>query len=462
MTNSLTYLNNVYRQQLYFFNSGATKGYEFRRAQLQQLKSCIKKNEAAILEALQKDLNKSAFEGYVTEIGTVYEEINFALKNLRKWMRPKRVNTPLPLMPSSSRIYSEPLGVVLIIAPWNYPLQLNLSPLVAAIAAGNTVILKPSELAVNTEALLISLIAENFDPAYISVTTIDGPTMSNSFIKANALGHIVYTGGEAVGKIIMAAAAEQLTPVTLELGGKSPCIITKSAKLDNAANKVVWSKFTNAGQTCVAPDYLLVHSLVYDRFIDKLKTAIVKMYGKDAEENPEYPRIINTRHTERIIALIEKEKLLYGGNYNVASRYIEPTLLSENETESAIMRSEIFGPLLPIFKYESELDIVNIVSENKNPLALYIYGEDQKEIDFVIEKIPFGGGCINNGLIHVGNVHLPFGGIGSSGIGAYHGQYGFERLSHKKAVMRTATWFDIPVLYPPFKNKLKWVKKLIK
>ena len=462
MANSLIHLNDIYNKQQLFFNSGVTKSYDFRLNQLQKLKNCIKNHESEILEALQKDLNKSAFEGYVTEIGMVYEEINFAIKSLKKWMKPKRANTPLSLMPSSSKIYSEPLGIVLIIAPWNYPFQLNIAPLIAAISAGNTVILKPSELAVHTEHLLLNLITKHFDEAYIAVTTIDGPTLSNGFIRENTLGHIIYTGGSDVGKLIMDAAANQLTRVTLELGGKSPCIVTKSARLDNAANKVVWSKFTNAGQTCVAPDYLLVHAEIYDDFITKLANSIVRMYGTDAKESHEYPRIINTKHTERLAGLIDKGKLLYGGDYNIAERYIAPTLLAEENTTSAIMQNEIFGPLLPVFKYETEQDIFDIVNKHKNPLALYVYSEDQKEIDNIIKNIPFGGGCINNGLIHVGNVHLPFGGIGNSGTGVYHGKHGFDRLSHKKAIMRTASWFDIPVLYPPFKNKLKWVKKLIK
>lgn len=455
-------IETLYRDQQSFFKSGVTRPYAFRKAQLNVLKQAIKRNEQALLEALEKDLHKSSFESFGTEIGLVYEEINYAIKNLRQWMQPERVSTPLLFFPSSSKIYHDPLGTVLIISPWNYPFNLLIAPLVAAIAAGNTILLKPSELACETEIVINMLIAATFEKEYICTINGPGHLVVSSLIEKYRLDHICFTGSIQVGKKIMEAAAKQLTPVTLELGGKSPCIVAADANLDFAAKKIAWSKWVNAGQTCVAPDYLLVHEKVKDKLIEKLVAATEKMFGKNAQQSKDYPRMINGKRWEIVAAYLAEGNIVYGGHHDASDRYISPTLVDGINDESKLMQEEIFGPVLPVITYKEDGEVLRWVDKNPCPLACYIYTERKGTAQFFLENIRFGGGCINNGLVHLGNPALPFGGVGNSGMGQYHGKEGFASFTHKKSVLKSPGWFDLPLWYPPYKNHIRFLKKLMK
>lgn len=414
------------------------------------------------MQALYADLKKNKEESWVTEVGFVLAEMRHTLNHLRRWMKPQRVATNLLNFPGRSFIYKEPFGVVLIIGPWNYPLQLLFTPLVGAIAAGNCVVLKPSEFAPATAAVMKKLIEESFSEDYILFVEGDGADVVPAMMKAFRFDHVFYTGSTPVGKLIYEMAASQLTPVTLELGGKSPCVVESDADIKVAARRIAVTKFSNAGQMCVAPDYVLVHQSVKDDFVAAMKISIKKFFSEDAATSYSYGKIINEKNFNRLVAYLQQGKILYGGKYDAATNYIEPTLLDDVSIDSAVMSEEIFGPLLPIIPFDTFEEAKQIINRNANPLAFYVFtGSTEKEKRW-LTQIPFGGGCVNNASWHLTNFNLPFGGRGNSGIGAYHGKYSFDVFSHQKAVMKTPAWFDPSIKYPPFKGKLKWFKKLIR
>lgn len=452
---SLTLLRNYY-------SSHATKPYAFRKKQLQLLKQILLASEKEIEQALYSDLKKSAEETYATETGLVLMEINVALKNLRHWMEPVAVPTNLVNLPSSSRIYRDPLGVVFIIAPWNYPLQLLLIPLVGAIAGGNCVVLKPSEFSPATAALIEKLITQNFPPAYIRVVKGDGAEVVPAMMRNFRFDHVFYTGSIPVGKIIYQMAAEKLVPVTLELGGKSPAIVCADADINIAAKRIAFGKFINTGQTCIAPDYVLVHNSVKEKFTDKLKNAVIKFYSNDASNNYDYGRIINTKRFEKLVSYLDNGKVVTGGKYDSEKLFIEPTVLNDVPASAPVMQEEIFGPVLPVIGYNTTEEAIKIVEGNATPLAFYLFTNSKQEESEWIDKVSFGGGCINNADWHFTNHNLPFGGVGSSGTGAYHGKYSFDTFTRAKAVMKTPTWFDPAFKYPPLKGRLKLFKWFIR
>lgn len=439
------------------FQSGATRSYQFRKMQLKKLKSIVHDNEEAIIKALGQDLHKPVFESFTSEIGLLYAEIDDALKHLKKWMKPKRVSTPIIHFPTSSRIYPEPLGVVLIIGPWNYPFQLLMAPLVAAISAGNCAVLKPSEETPATSALIRKMIEENFDSHFLSVIEGVGAEVVPEAVKAFRFDHIFFTGSVPVGKKIYEMAAQQLIPVTLELGGKSPVIVDSTADLKVSARRVAWSKFFNAGQTCVSPDYLIVDANVKDQFIALFKNAVREFYGDDPQQSPDYARIINPKRMKVLKQYLDEGEIMMGGKYVDDELYFAPTLLHKVSFDHKVMQEEIFGPVLPVLTFENKEEINAIIARNPYPLSLYLYSKDKKMEKKIINEIQFGGGVINNGLIHLSNAELPFGGVGYSGIGSYHGKSGFMAFSHQKSMSKTRFYYDNPVKYPAYK---KWKIKI--
>jgi aldehyde dehydrogenase (NAD+) len=452
----------ILQQQQAFFNSRTTYPYAFRVKQLEALKQALYTHENQIYEALYEDLKKNKEECWVTEIGFTIAEINNAIKNLKKWMKPSRVKTNLLNFPSKSYILAEPLGVVLIIGPWNYPLQLLLAPLVGAIAAGNCAVLKPSEMAPATAAILEKIIKSAFEPQYITLIQGEGSVIIPAMMDHFRFDHVFYTGSTQVGRIIYQMAASKLVPVTLELGGKSPCIIEKDADTKVAAKRIALTKFSNAGQMCVAPDYLLVHEDVKEQLISDLKKQIDAFYNAENVRDYHFGKIINERSFLRLQDYLRAGKVIYGGGSNATTQFIEPTLLEHVSPEDPVMQEEIFGPLLPIISWKEDPEVYQHISFNNNPLALYVFTSDKRKADKWMTTIPFGGGCINNASWHLTNHHLPFGGRGNSGIGAYHGQFSFEAFSHKKAIMHTPTWLDPSIKYPPFRGKLNLFKKVIR
>lgn len=443
-------------QQRTFFAEGNTKSYDFRLERLRKLQEVIEAHEEAIIEALQKDFKKAPFETYATEIGFVLGEIEHARSNLASWMGAKKVGGSLLNFPSGSYIYSEPYGICLILGAWNYPLQLTFGPLVGAIAAGNCAIVKPSELAAHTSAVMAKMIGENFDEAHVKVA--EGGREVAEKLLAEKLDYIFFTGSVRVGKIVMQAAAQHLTPVTLELGGKSPCIVDKTANLDLAAKRIAWGKFLNGGQTCVAPDYLLVHKAVKPRFMQLFKDHLQAMYGNDPAQSPDYPRIINDDHYKRLVGYLKNGRVLAGGETNDKDRYIAPTVLDQVSWDSPVMQEEIFGPILPIVEFETIKEATQHIAHHPKPLALYLFSEDADNQKYITENVSFGGGCINDTVAHLVNTNMPFGGVGDSGIGSYHGRSSFQTFSHQKSVMKKATWLDVPLRYAPYKGKMKWLK----
>lgn len=443
------------------YDSGATLSYEFRKGQLNALKKAIIKYEEEIAIALYKDLKKSKEEAWATETGLLMAELNNAIDNLYKWMKPRKVSSGLATFPSSAKIYKDPLGVVLIIAPWNYPLQLLLIPLIGAIAAGNCAVLKPSELAPATENVITKIIEEIFPDNYVKVTTGDGSQIVPALMNQFKFDHIFYTGGKTVGKIIYKLAANDLIPVTLELGGKSPCIVYADANVKVAAKRIVLGKFLNAGQTCIAPDYILVEEKLKDMLLDELKNAIQKFYTNDPATSQDFGKIINADRFKRLAGYLKKENIFYGGQNNEDTLYIEPTILSNVSMDDDVMKEEIFGPVLPVLTFNTTEQAVEIVAQNKNPLAFYLFTTNRKTEKEWIKKTAFGGGCINNTVWHFTNDSMPFGGIGNSGTGAYHGKNTFDVFTHLKPVLKTSTAIDPSLKYPPFKGKMKWIKKLI-
>lgn len=445
-----------------FYYTGATKSPEFRKEMLTKLRTAIIENEDMILEALEKDLGKSSFEAYVTEIGFVLSSITQMLKNVDAWMKPESAKTPVHLQPAKSFVVREPYGSVLIIGPFNYPFQLVMEPLVGAIVGGNCAIVKPSEFATNTVKVVNKIITETFPPDYIRV--VEGERDETSALIHAPFDYIFFTGSVAVGKVVMKAAAERLTPVTLELGGKSPTIVDQTANLVNAAERIVWGKFLNTGQTCVAPDYLLVHHSVKAEFIEKLKETIHKFYGENPSESKDYGHIINERQFDRLSGIIEKEwpQIIHGGDFDRSSLYIEPTILDRVTWTSRSMEEEIFGPILPIIEYDNLADAIHRIRQLPKPLAAYMFTENEEAANYFIESLPFGGGCINDTVSHVGNTNLPFGGVGSSGMNAYHGKASFDVFTHAKAIMQRSTKIPMKLAFPPYTNKLKLVKPLIR
>jgi aldehyde dehydrogenase (NAD+) len=444
------------------FDSGVTRDYAWRRQQLLRLRQAIIDREDTIAAALHTDLNKGREETYATETGLVLAEIRFLLKHLRSWMRPQSVGTNLVNLPAASRIYHDPLGVILIVAPWNFPFQLSLLPLAAAIAAGNTVVLKPSEMAPATAAVIAGLLGEIFPADMVRVIQGDGATIVPDLIRGFRFDHIFFTGSIPVGRSIYRMAAEQLVPVTLELGGKSPVIVAADADAAVTARRIIVGKFANAGQTCIAPDYLLVHAEKSDELLHHLRRTLTGFYGPHPENSPDYGRIINEKRFDTLVRYLSDGKIVHGGAHDRAARYIAPTLLTEVSPEAPVMQDEIFGPLLPIFIWRTMEEALALIRRHPDPLAFYLFAKDKRLQRQWVDALPFGGGCINNTDWHFTNPHLPFGGIGNSGIGAYHGKYSLERFSHAKAVMRSYTFIDPRVKYPPFKGKMKWFRIFIR
>ncbi len=450
-------MEQLVRDQRTFFNSNATKGVAFRIERLNRLRSVLKANEAAIFSAIHSDYRKSAFDSFLTECLVVYDDLEAAIRNVSGWAETKRVRTNLLNWPASSRIIPEPLGVTLVIGAWNYPIQLSLAPVVASMAAGNTVVLKPSELCPATSRLLATLVSENFDARYFTV--VEGGIPETTALLAQHFDKIFFTGSTTVGRIVYQAAAKHLTPVTLELGGKSPVIVTADADLDVSIQRLVWAKFLNAGQTCIAPDYVLVHKSVEKAFIEKTKQAIKAAHL--SIENGNYVQIINERNTTRILGLIDPAKVVFGGEHNLAERYIAPTVMAGVEFTDRIMSEEIFGPILPVLCYTDLDAAIAEIKARPKPLSLYLFTNDNATREKVLREVSFGGGCVNDAIMHISNGHLPFGGVGGSGMGRYHGEAGFQAFSHFKSVLDKPTWFEAGVKYfphTPFKLKmLRWL-----
>jgi aldehyde dehydrogenase (NAD+) len=431
-----------------------------RKEKLKKFSHVISLHENDIIEALHKDFGKPAFEAYLTEINVVQSDLKDTIKNIHAWAKPKKVRASILNFPSSDYIYTEPYGKTLIISPWNYPFQLAICPLIAAYAAGNSIVLKPSELTPHTSSLISKIIRETFDVKEVVAVLGDAEIAKSQLAKR--WDYIFFTGSPAVGKEIAKAAAGNLTPVTLELGGKNPCIIDKNANLQIAAKRIVWGKFINAGQTCIAPDYLLIHKGVKTKFIRLLQQEIINAYGEDPKLSPDFTRIINKKHFFRLVGMIDEAKTITGGIHDEESLYIAPTLIDEPSFDSAIMKDEIFGPLLPLISYENESDLEKIISKYEKPLSLYVFTDDKAFAERAIRKFSFGGGCINDTVVHFSNKRLPFGGVGNSGMGAYHGKKSYDTFSHQKAIVKKATWLDIPLRYAPYGNKLKLIRKLLK
>lgn len=453
---ALTEIQTIIEKQRNFFLEGKTLEYSFRLQQLKLLKQVIKAHEKEILEALKTDLNKAEFEGYATEVGFTYEELNHAINHLKSWMRPKTVWTPLTQFWAVSKIYPKPYGVTLIIAPWNYPFQLLFAPLIGAISSGCTAVLKSSELAPATSAIAKKLISKYFQPEYIAL--VEGGIETSQHLLQQKWDLIFFTGSTQVGRIVMQAAAQHLTPVVLELGGKSPCIVDETAHLEFAARRIVWGKLVNAGQTCVAPDYLLVHESVKQPLIQKIIENIKKSYGEDPSKSPDYPRIINEKHFIRLSNYLKDGNIIFGGQTDIQSRYIAPTLMDNVNPESPVMQDEIFGPILPILTYKHLQEAINFINSRPKPLALYLFTNSLENEKMVLKYTDSGGGCINDCLVHLAPQDLPFGGVGESGMGNYHGKASFDAFSHPRGVLKKTNLFDIPIRYAPYLDKIKLLK----
>ncbi|MDG4657494.1 aldehyde dehydrogenase [Ectobacillus antri] len=452
-------IQELIAQQRAYYHSGQTRALPIRLLQLQKLYDGIQTYETKILDALKQDLNKSQFEAYVTEIGYTLKEISFVKKHLGRWMKPQKVKGTLLQAGGKGRIVPEPYGVTLIIAPWNYPFQLAMAPLIGAIAAGNTAIVKPSELTPHVSAVIAELLREVYAEEYIAV--VEGGVEISTELLAQPFDHIFFTGSVAVGKIVMEAAAKRLTPVTLELGGKSPCIVHDDANLEVAARRIVWGKFVNAGQTCVAPDYVYVHKHVKDKLIALIREEIQKQYANPLQGEG-YVRIVSERHFQRLASFLTNGNVLAGGKVNQEKLIIEPTLLGNVTWDDAVMQEEIFGPILPMFEYEDLDRVIQTILQHPKPLALYAFTESKRVEDEIVTRISYGGGCINDTIFHLGSPYLPFGGVGESGMGSYHGEYSFRAFSHYKSVLRQSSKFDLKFRYYPSESALKFIRKLLK
>lgn len=451
-------IQEIVSKQKAFFKTQQTKNLRFRKMYLEKLRDLILENENLLYEAIYKDFGKSKFDTFTTEISFVLNDIEYYLKNLKSLSKPKKVRTNLANQFGKSRIHNEPLGNILVIGAWNYPYQLSLSPIVAALAAGNCCILKPSEIAENTMKVMAKIINENFPPEYLYV--YEGGIDETTELLKLKFDKIFFTGSTKIGNIVYKAAAENLTPVVLELGGKSPAIITKDADLEVAAKRIVWGKFLNAGQTCVAPDYLLVEESIQEQFLEMLRKNIQQFKYEPQSEH--YTKIINQKNFQRLIKLIDQDKIYFGGNSDEENRYIEPTILTNINWKDEVMQEEIFGPILPVISFTNFNLILNEIIELEKPLSAYLFTNNSEEKENFKNKISFGGGCINDVIMHLGNENLPFGGVGNSGIGNYHGKFGFETFSHQKAVLERSTWGEPNIKYPPYsEKKLSWIKRLM-
>ncbi|WP_422859899.1 aldehyde dehydrogenase [Flagellimonas sp. S174] len=449
-------IKNLVESQKRFFASQQTKEVGYRKKYLKKLYKALIANEDDICDAIYNDFKKPKFESLVSETQIVLAELKYIIHHLDEWTRPERVSGPLANIPSSNWLYHEPYGTVLIISPWNYPFMLAISPLIGALAAGNTAVLKPSELSPNTSRIILKLLEEVFPSEYVSV--VEGGVDVSQELLYHRWDYIFFTGSSQVGKIIYKKAAEHLTPVTLELGGKNPCIVDETAAISLAAKRIAWGKFMNAGQTCVAPDYILVHESVKDGFVDALKENIRKFYGNPIETSKDFARITTKKHYQSLKDLMKGHTILFGGGHKDDTQYIEPTLIDEPDLESTLMQGEIFGPILPILSYGSEEELERIILRYEKPLSLYVFSKRKKFQQKIINDYGFGGGSINDVVMHIANKNLPFGGVGDSGIGGYHGKHSFKLFSHKKAIVKKPNWGDVPFRYPPYNLPERWIK----
>ena len=452
-----TSIEELVKKQRAFFETKATFSVSFRTEKLKQLKQAILDNEDAINEALQKDLKKSSFETFMVEIGMVVSDMSYIIKHMKKWAKKKYVSTPISQFPSTSFIMPEPFGVTLVMSPWNYPFMLCLEPMVGALAAGNTCILKPSAYSSTTSDVIAKIIAEVFEEEYVAV--VKGGREENQTLLEQRFDYIFFTGGVKVGKYVMEMASKNLTPITLELGGKSPCIIDKTADLKVAADRIAFGKYLNSGQTCVAPDYLLIDSSVKKEFLTYFKKSVVKMYGEDAFANQDYPKMINLKHYNRVKGLIVGEEVVFGAKYKEETLQIAPTVLENITENSKIMQEEIFGPVLPVITVANMEEAEAFVRKYEKPLAFYLFSTDKKTIDRFVREVSFGGGCINDTIIHLASSKMGFGGVGASGMGSYHGKNSFDTFTHYKGVIKKSNKLDLPFRYQPY-NKVK--EKLIR
>jgi len=452
-------IEEIVREQQEFFKKGKTYSYEFRKEQLDKLRTSIKSHEQELLDALKKDLNKPAFEAYGTEIGLVLDELSFVRRHLKKWMKPERVHTSLVNFPSKSRIFKDPYGVALIMSPWNYPVLLTLDPLIGAIAAGNCAAVKPSNYSPNVSALIKKMLEEIYPAEYVSV--IEGGREANQSLLSQKFDYIFFTGSVKVGKLVMESASHNLTPVSLELGGKSPCIVDETADLELAAKRIVWGKYINAGQTCVAPDYLLVHEKVKDELLEKIVFTIKKYYGPAPQASESFPKIVNMKHYERLMGLMGSGKVIIGGNGDAKRVQIAPTVLDEVSWDSPVMQEEIFGPILPVLTFSSMKEAMELVNDRPKPLACYYFTRKSERERSLLQKVSFGGGCINDTIMHLVSSHMPFGGVGNSGMGGYHGKDSFDTFSHRKSILKKSSLIDMPLRYPPYKDLYFKMMKMI-
>jgi aldehyde dehydrogenase (NAD+) len=452
---SMNWIDELFHKLQSKFAGGETRSLAWRVNQLRQIEKMVVDHEEDIEKALKDDLGKCQMEAFISEIGYIKAEVKHTLKHLKKWTKPRKVSTPMLAQPAKSYVKAEPLGTALIIGAWNYPFQLVVAPLIAAVAAGNCAILKPSELSENTSALLAKLVPQYLDND--AITVVEGGKDETTRLLALPFDYSFYTGGEAVGKIVMRAAAEHLTPVTLELGGKSPCIVDSNTNLAVTAARIVWAKWMNVGQTCVAPDYVLVEKGFEQALISEIKKLLVKQYGEDVEKSDDYGRIINERHFARLMSYLEEQPIVHGGKSDPESKYIEPTIVLNPALDSQIMQDEIFGPLLPIITVDSIDAAISFVNERAKPLALYVFSSSTATQNKVVDNTSAGSVCINDGMMFMANSELPFGGVGYSGMGSYHGQWGFDTFSHLKSIMKRSFWFDLDVRYAPFNATKLWL-----
>lgn len=458
---SFNYIDKVLENQKIYFESQKTKNIDFRIRQLDILKMAIEDYEDKIIKAVKLDFNKCEFETYETEIGFVLSEIKYVRNKIKRWSKPKKVKGSLLTPGSKTYIYNQPYGVSLIISPWNYPFQLCISPLIGSIIGGNCCIVKPSELSPNTSKIIKEMIKEYFEEKYICV--IEGDIQINQYLLKQKFDYIFFTGSPMVGKIVMKSAADNLIPCTLELGGKSPCIVDESCDIELIAKRIVWGKLLNGGQTCIAPDYIIAHKNIKSRLIDLMIKYIEQFYTSNPLTSKDYTSVINKRHFERIVSLIDYDKVIYGGNLNTQNLKIEPTIMDNVNLEDKIMKEEIFGPLIPVMKFDNTEKLLYIIKQNPNPLALYLFTKNKKIENEILSRVSFGGGCINDTIMHITNPNAPFGGIGNSGIGNYHGKQSFDTFSHKKTVMKNLANIDIKFKYPPYTKKAyKILKKILK
>lgn len=448
------------KKQKEFFDKGLSKDIQLRSEKLSLLYKAIQRHQKGIFDALQRDFKKSNFETFVTEIAIVLDEIKIMRENLKQWAKPQAVRGTILTFPSSNYLYPEPYGSVLVIGAWNYPFQLTIMPAIGAIAAGNTVILKPSELSAHTAKIIKKIIGEVFDEAHVAV--VEGGVEETQSLLKNRFHKIFFTGSTAVGKIVAKAAAEYLCPVVLELGGKSPCIVDEDADIEVSAKRIVWGKFINAGQTCVAPDYVLAHKNIRSLLINKMSKYITEFYGDNPQNSEDYPRIINQKHFDRLKNYLSNATIVKGGETDSHSFYIAPTILDKVNWSDAVMQEEIFGPILPILEFEHLDDSLEQIKNFEKPLALYYFGKNEQKQEKVLESISFGGGCINDTVMHLANPHLSFGGVGDSGMGTYHGKFSFDTFTHYKSVMKKPFWLDIPIRYAPYKDKLSFIQQVFK